>query len=264
MDAKKPAVKVTALITGRGESQKNLCAILGRYLCEYPIIAAKRAECVDDIYFSTDGDALKQMARKHDVEVIDRPPEMARADSPHVDCLLHALGVIQPPPDVLVVLLANVGIHHWGIIDRCVELLEANPDASAVVPVVKAREYAVNRAMGALPARSDDGMPIVFADDKLWYFTPHHFTPFPIDTYFLTHSVWALRVNKCFGATVGTPPWTFMGDCVLPLEVDCGGDIDCIEDARAAERWLITSGWNPELDMYETDRRYWRDFLPRG
>ena len=249
-------MKVTALITGRGESEKHLWPILGRYLCEYPIIAAKRAECVDDIYFSTDGDAMKQMARKHEVTVIDRPSELARADSPHVDCLLHALGVIQPPPDVLVVLLANVGIHQWGLIDRCVEMLDANPDASAVVPVVKAREYAVGRAMNSLP--------ILYKQDGLQAFEPCMFTPFPIDTYFLTHTLWALRVSKCFGATVGTPPWTFMGERVLPLEVDCGGDVDCQEDAMNAQRWLITSGWTPELDMYECDRRNWRDFLPRG
>src|SRR5689334_6169866 len=89
-----------ALLTGRGGAGssfpgKNVYPILGKPLMLYPYLAAKRSRLIHDIYISTDGDDLKQVARDYSIKIIDRPPEFARPDSQHNECIDHALDVLR-------------------------------------------------------------------------------------------------------------------------------------------------------------------------
>src|SRR5262245_45641053 len=115
-----------ALLTGRGGAGssfpgKNIYPILGRPLMLYPYLAAKRSRLIDDIYISTDGEEHNRVARDHGIKVIDRPPEFARPDSQHNECIDHALQVLREnrvPVETLTILMCNVGIQPEGKIDE--------------------------------------------------------------------------------------------------------------------------------------------------
>ena len=238
----------TALITGRGASEKNRWLLLGRPLCAYPILAAQSADCINRVVFSTDGRELAVIADGYGADVLQRPAELARADSPHEGCLLHALENMLPRPEILVVLLANVAVHQWGLVDRCVELLQQTPEASAVVPVVARPQFAPSHALRQVGGKPGAGQ---FAAEP-W--GDNSGVP-----YFLTHQMWVMRVSKCFKG--GEQPWDFLGPRVLPFIVSHGNDIDNVEDAKAGERWLVNNGWTDKVSMYDTEVKHWRDYV---
>ena len=57
---------VVALMLGREGSKgfpgKNIHPVLGRPMMSYPLLAAKSAKLVDEIYVSTDSDNIKNIA----------------------------------------------------------------------------------------------------------------------------------------------------------------------------------------------------------
>ena len=65
---------IIAIMIGRKGSRgfpgKNTYKVLGRALCEYPLIAAKKSKYIDKIYVSTDCDKIKKISSKYNVEFI--------------------------------------------------------------------------------------------------------------------------------------------------------------------------------------------------
>ena len=72
---------ICALIIGRAGSRgfpnKNIALVLGKKLCEYPILAAKNCKNIDQIYISTECPQIKKIGMKHKVNIIDRPKDLA-------------------------------------------------------------------------------------------------------------------------------------------------------------------------------------------
>ncbi len=89
--------KVLAVIPARGGSEgvpgKNKRPLGGAPLIVHTIDAAKRAQSLSCIAVSTDDDEIKKIARSLDVDVIDRPPELAGPEAATESALLHALEV---------------------------------------------------------------------------------------------------------------------------------------------------------------------------
>ena len=79
---------IAALLLGREGSQgfpgKNTTPVLGRPLMEYPLLAAQESQEVDDIYISTDSEAIKAIGRKSGESLLTghrscaRPRHLAR------------------------------------------------------------------------------------------------------------------------------------------------------------------------------------------
>ena len=71
---------IIAIMIGRKGSRgfpgKNTYKVLGRALCEYPLIAAKKSKYIDKIYVSTDCDKIKKISSKYNVEFIKRPKKL--------------------------------------------------------------------------------------------------------------------------------------------------------------------------------------------
>mgnify|MGYP001467318807 CR=1 FL=1 len=65
---------IVALMIGRAGSKgfpgKNTKKVLGKHLCEYPILACKKSKFVEKIYVSTDDVKIKRATKKHKVEFI--------------------------------------------------------------------------------------------------------------------------------------------------------------------------------------------------
>ena len=233
-----------ALLTGRGGSvslpDKNVLNVLGRPMMAYPALMAKTARLIDDVYLSTDGEALKRVGRELGLKIIDRPPELALPTSQHRDAIEHALDHLAAngiKPNILVVLLCNVGTQRPGMIDECVQKLIDNPELDSVVTIDERNEYHPLRAK----RRSAGGLlePFVTPVGKVST-NRQDLEP----CYFLDHTFWALRVSTCFGKhTSGQPPWDFMGNRIYGLPNKGAIDIHSVEDMAYTEAWLRQQGW---------------------
>jgi CMP-N-acetylneuraminic acid synthetase len=209
----------------------------------YPAIMAKEARLIDDVYLSTDGETLKQVGRELGLKIIDRPHELALPTSQHRDAIVHALDYLAVQgvhPEILVVLLCNVGTHRPGMIDRCVKLLMDNPELDSVVTVDERNEYHPLRAK----RMNKDGLLQPYLEINGEVSTNRQDLE---PCYFLDHTFWALRVSTCFGKhTNGQPPWNFMGNRILGVPNKGAIDIHTVEDMAYTEAWLRQVGWDDE------------------
>ena len=55
---------------------KKTMMVLGRPLCDYPMLAAINSKYVDKLYISTDDEQIMAIGRKHDADIIVRPSEL--------------------------------------------------------------------------------------------------------------------------------------------------------------------------------------------
>ena len=236
-----------ALLTGRGKSvslpNKNILKVLGRPMMTYPIIMAKQAETIDEVYISTDGPQLIEIAEKMNVKTILRPDNISQPDSQHKDAILHALSSLNEKginPEILVVLLCNVGTHLPGTIDKCVRILENNPEIDSAVTIDERNEYHPLRAK----KMGDDGFlkPFLNIPKGEKISTNRQ----DLDScYFLDHTLWALRVKNCFQKnSTGQPPWDFMGDKIIGVPCKGAIDVHTLADIAYTEKWLVENGWD--------------------
>jgi len=167
-----------ALLTARAGSvslpDKNIIPVLGRPMMSYAAIMAKQARLIDDVYLSTDGEKIKQAGRELGIKIIDRPPELALPTSQHREAIEHALDYLSRlniQPEIIVVLLCNVGTHKPGLIDKCVQLLIDNRELDSVVTIDERNEYHPLRAK----RMADSGLlePYIVSDkNQMW--VPKH------------------------------------------------------------------------------------------
>ena len=72
---------ICALMIGRAGSQgfpgKNLKNVLGRKICEYPLIAAKKSKYIKKIFISTDCPKISQVGKKYRAVLLDRSKHLA-------------------------------------------------------------------------------------------------------------------------------------------------------------------------------------------
>ena len=140
-------MKVTALLTGRGNNtlkDKNILDVLGNPVLYYPANAGKKSPAIDSWYCSSDDEKILSIAEKIGYIPIVRPLELALPTAQHIDCILHALKVMENQyelPDIVVVILANnVTIKSEWITD-CVEMMKKDMSITAVVPVYQDNDH---------------------------------------------------------------------------------------------------------------------------
>ena len=236
-------MKVVALLTGRGNNtlkDKNILPVLGHPLLYYPAMAAKTCPLITDFYCSSDCDKILAAAEACGYKRIKRPDELALPTAQHVDAITHALGVMRKEgvvPDVLVVLLANSGIVKREWVQQSIQAIIDNPSLSAVCPVEKDQDHHPFRAK-RLRA---DGCLEPFFD-----FINQNISTNRQDLctcYYFCHNFWTLNLkNSIYSNKSGQPPWSFMGDNILPIEVEDCFDVHDMEDIARTEKWLMTEG----------------------
>ena len=90
---KKP--RVIAIIPARGGSKgiprKNIKPLLGKPLIAYTIEVAVASKLLDKIVVSTEDAEIAEISQRWGAEVVRRPEELARDDSPSVDAILHVI-----------------------------------------------------------------------------------------------------------------------------------------------------------------------------
>ena len=87
-----------AIIPARGGSRgiprKNLLPIAGKPLIIHTILCAQAVPEIERIIVSTEDEEIATVARRAEAEVIMRPADLARDDSPTEDALLHVLDTL--------------------------------------------------------------------------------------------------------------------------------------------------------------------------
>ncbi len=229
---------IVALLTGRGGSSladKNIIPVLGCPLLAYTAKAAMQNRYIGRYYCSSDCPKILEAAKIEGYSPIQRPPELSKPDSQHVDVLYHGLSFIEKeaPADILVVQLANVATIKPEWIDACIEMLIEDPTLSSVVTAHQNQDNHPFRAKRL----NKDGLLESFFDNRGKKISSNRQD---LDAcYFLDHSIWVLRVTKTLKSSpLGEPPWNFLGDRVKPFITEGCFDVHTREDIQLTERWL--------------------------
>ena len=229
---------VTALLTGRGNNSlkdKNIIKVAGKPVLYYPANAAKNCRKINNWFCSSNDEKILALAQEIGYEKIVRPNELAQPDSQHIDCILHALQHLHSKnidPDILVVLLANNVTIKSQWITECIDKILENQSVSAVVPVYVDNDHHPFRAKKI----NKDGFLIPYEDNipKTVSTNRQDLTK----SFFLAHNFWVLNVKNVLKGEAGQPPWSFMGNKILPYIIKESMDIHTISDLIIAKEWL--------------------------
>lgn len=230
--------RIAALMIGRGGStlqDKNILPVFDVPLLHYTAAAAKRSKHISSFYVSSDCPKILAAAGSAGYKQIVRPPELSQPTSQSVDVVNHALHIIEADEtvDILVVQHANVGTITAAQIDDCINKLIDNPELSSVIPVHEKSEYHPYRARTI----TRDGLMIPFFDFSNMTVSGNR-QDLPT-CYFFDHSIWVLSVEKGIKSNGGQPPWTCMGDKLLPYVTHGCFDVHDLDDLKRTEAWIL-------------------------
>jgi CMP-N,N'-diacetyllegionaminic acid synthase len=135
---------VWGFIPARGGSKsiplKNLALLGGRPLLDYCILAARAWPGFSRLILSTDSPEIAGRGRRFNVEVHDRPANLARDDIPNKEVIFHFLRDLEERegrvPEVMVLLQPTSPFVLPEHIDRCVQSLLADDSAGSAQTVV--------------------------------------------------------------------------------------------------------------------------------
>lgn len=236
-------MRIAALLTGRGNNtlkDKNVLPVLGKPLCYYPAMAAKRCQLLTDFYVSSDDEKILKAAESCGYKRILRPAELALPTAQHIDAIKHALIVMKEDgcePDILVVILANNAITKTEWIEESVINLIDNPQLSASCPVMLEQDHHPYRCK----CLREDGCLGTWIDFKDKNISTNR-QDLPLNFVFC-HNFWTLNLkNTLYGNEPGQQPWTFMGNYVKPVIVKESFDVHDMEDILRTEKWLVIEG----------------------
>jgi len=123
--------KILAIIPARGGSKgvqrKNIKPLCGKPLVYYSIKAGLESKYIDRVVVSTEDDEIAGVAKKFGANVIGRPDELARDDTPSVPVFQHVLTFLKENeeyvPDIVIILQPTSPLRNVKDIDNCIEKL---------------------------------------------------------------------------------------------------------------------------------------------
>lgn len=217
---------IPTLIIGRKGSRvkdKNVRPVLGRPLALYPILAAKNARRVSDVFVSTDCENIRALALANGCRSIERPAALATNEALAEDAFKHGFEAIAKdaatPIELIVLLFANGATVPPGSIDEGVDFLRKNPDYDSAVTCSKLNMFSPLRAR-----KIEDGRVKSFVDPKFFENATCD-RDSQGDTYYVDCSVFVLRPH-CFDYNRGELPFRWIGKNVHPIIQEIGFDVD--------------------------------------
>ena len=134
-------MEILAVIPARGGSKgvprKNIRLLNGKPLIAYTIEEAKKSRYISRIIVSTEDDEIAKVSNKYGAEVIRRPMELAKDDTPTIDVVLHVLDNLKNrniEPDIVVLLQPTSPLRTSQDIDNAIKLFMEH-DCDSVVSV---------------------------------------------------------------------------------------------------------------------------------
>jgi hypothetical protein len=243
---------ICALLIGRAGSNglpgKNIHQMLGRPLCSYPMMAAKKAMQVDRLYVSTDSPEIMQIATSFGAEIIERPSELATNQALGEDVFVHGyreiarrLAVEGKSIELMVLLFANAATINGELIDEGIDILrgDATIDSAVTTSVYNMWSPLRARKLGA------DGClrPFVpfetFGDPK----TLNCDRDSQGDVHYADMSVSVVRPYCLDRLEEGLLPQKWMGSRIAPIRSWGGCDVDYAWQMPMVEFWLRKHGF---------------------
>jgi GTP:adenosylcobinamide-phosphate guanylyltransferase len=235
---------IVGLMMGKANSEgfpgKNVFPIFGKPLMIYPLLAAKESKYVDEVYVTTDSEAIKKIAREHGAQTIDRPPELCTKTALGEDVYIHGYNWLKShlkeDIEFLLLLMCNAATISTELIDQGIEALRKDKNLDSAVSVSCYNMWSPLRAR-----RIDEkGLlkPFVpfeaFADpSKL-----NDNRDSQGDVWFADMGVSIVRPRCIENIKEGLLPQRWMGKNIYPLKQSGGFDVDYEGQLPALEVWL--------------------------
>lgn len=232
-------MKVIALSTGRAGSSlpgKNTMPVLGRPCAAWGMEAANAVDAVVARYCSSDARELLSLGESLGFAPIQRPAELAHDSAKHEQVIEHALGLMPPEltheADALLVLMANAPVISADWIVSATDLMSAEAECSAVIPVAQDNDKHPFRARRISP----EGLLTSYLTLPAGTSSTRQELP---SAYFALHNFWLLRLSRGTFLPGDHEPWPAWGPTPVPLvskERFC--DIHSLDDVPIVEAAL--------------------------
>ncbi len=228
-------MQIAALLTGKGSSSlknKNILKIFSKPVLWYPATEALKVKKINKYFVSSEDKKILNISAKLGYRKILRPKRYAKANSKHLDVLLHAIKEMEKQnftPEIIVILLANAPIIKGKWIDECIKVLIKNKSLTGAVPVILDNDKNPFRAK-----KIKNGIIQNFNKQKKRISSNRQELP---NSYFLCHNFWVLRRSAIINNN-GLSPWNFMGKKVFPYVIKNSIDIHTEADLNLA-KYLI-------------------------
>ena len=243
---------ICALMVGRAGSAgfpgKNTANVLGRKLCEYPLIAAAKSKYVEKIFVSTDCPDISKIAKHYKAQVIERPSELATNQALGENVFQHGyfeikkiLNSEKKKIELIVLLFANAATITSNLIDEGIEILRKNSKFDSAVTT------SIYNMWSPLRARKID------SDGALKPFVPFETFGNPKtlncdrdsqgDVHYADMSVSIVRPHCLEKMEEGLLPQKWMGKKIAPIKSWGGCDVDYEWQIPVVEFWLKKNGY---------------------
>lgn len=240
---------IIAIMIGRKGSRgfpgKNTYKVLGRALCEYPLIAAKKSKFIDKIYVATDCNKIKKISSKYNVEFIDRPKKLntnkALADHAFEYSYEQVKKKNTKKIELVVLLFANAPTINFKLIDQGITLLKKKKSFDSAVSTsvynmwspLRARKLASDGSLKPFVNFNYFGNPKTLNCDR----------DSQGDIHFADMSLSVVRPKCLENLKDGLLPQRWMGKKIMPIRSWGGCDVDYKWQIPGVEHWLITNGF---------------------
>ena len=247
---------IPVLMLGRdgsvGFPEKNTYPVLERPLMAYPLLAARAAKLVDEIYVSTDSDSIKKVSLEYEAEVIDRPPELATKEALGEDAYVHGFQCIRDSLgksiEMVVLLFCNAPTILGKTIDAGIQALRDDPTLDSAVTVSAYNMWSPIRARKEGP----DGLlqPFVPLETFGDLNAINCDRDSQGDVFFADMSVSIVRPRCLEDLNYGILPQRWMGRRIYPLKQWGGCDVDYAWQIPSVEYWLKEHGFTTKATPY--------------
>jgi CMP-N-acetylneuraminic acid synthetase len=235
-------MKTIAIIPARGGSKrlanKNILSLGGIPLIAHSILyAQKNSSIINEVYVSTDDEAIKKIALQYGAKVIDRPESLSGELEPTVSALRHVLEVLNFEVENVVLLQATNPLRGEKLLEEAFEVYQkGNYDSLFTVSrnyqklgkIVENKFRPFNYVIGQ---RSQDLEPLFF-ENGLLYISKAKLI-LPPDLASPEQSLRAREESK------------IISENAFPFEVNpifANVDIDTLEDLEYAEYLIEKKG----------------------
>jgi hypothetical protein len=238
---------IPAIILGRKNSvgfpEKNVYLVGGRPLSYYPIVAAKRAQHVDEVYVSTDCPKIKGLAAELGAKVIDRPAELCTSSALSEDAYIHAYNYIETDGravELLVLMFCNAPTILPATIDEGIEVLRRDESLDSAVTVSEYNMWSPLRARRiGTEGLLEPFVPLQAIGDVDSFSSDRKSQG---DSYFADMGASIVRPRCLQQISAGQLPQKWMGRRIYPLVQWGGCDVDHEWQIPQVDYWLRKHG----------------------